>query len=263
MNSRNPAINLSSSSPDVVICMPAFNESEGILSYLDEIHRAFSDVLMKTVVVNDCSRDETRKVLTMAIGELGTKVVDNEVNLGHGPSTLVALSTALALRPRIVVSTDGDGHFSGREIRRVFDEIDGSQFQIIEGVRIHRTDPVFRAVSTWFSRLLLRLLGSGSVRDANTPLRAYRSSDLQSLLALVPPDSLTPNLMFTLVSRVTGMAVNEIDVEWRQRLGSSSVGTTWRGRFEFFPTRRFLTFCFRASKALISFSLTKLPRRAA
>ena len=94
----------------IVVAMPAYNEAEGIPEFLHEISVAFSGLDLQFVVVDDCSADGTANVVK-DLGLPGMHALRNEVNSGHGPSTLRALQEALDLGGDIIVAVDGDGQF--------------------------------------------------------------------------------------------------------------------------------------------------------
>lgn len=241
---------------DLVVCMPAFNEAESILDYLTEINAQLKGLNSKLLVVDDCSTDGTSNVLSNAPSGLELIIFRNEKNLGHGPTTLIALLRSLELKPRLVCSTDGDGHFSGQTIRKLFDLMENSKYDIAEGVRRNRNEPRFRKATTIFSRFLLTKLSGVMVRDANTPLRIYRSEKLKWIISQIPSDSLTPNLKISMLSRISSLMIAQEECEWRPRMGINPQGTTWRSRVSFLPTRAFAWFCIKSTIDVLSFRKT-------
>ena len=228
--------------------MPAYNEAEGISSFLEELRDALTSYEVSFVVVNDCSRDSTAEV----VGELATDgfpvtLHTNSANSGHGPSTMNALCFGLDSGSDIIVATDGDGQFVGSDVRALVTMVATGPWDIVEGVRTSRTDPAYRKVTTAATRGLVWTRVRHLPKDANTPLRAYRRSALESLISSVPPRAMTPNLFMSMLARRRGLNVAEVAVRSIPRRGAEAIGTSW-GRGSVLPSKRFVTFCAAATR---------------
>jgi dolichol-phosphate mannosyltransferase len=232
----------------VAVVMPAWNEAEGIAGFLDELQDALSGWAVEFVVVDDCSSDGTAAAV-QAAGQRGTSVsvLSNDVNRGHGPSTMRALRAGLATGADVVVAIDGDGQFIGSDVARVVARIAAGDTQVVEGVRADRGDALYRRLTSEVTRALVWSRAHTLPADANTPLRAYRPDLLRRLLDRVPPDAMTPNLIISALCRKWRVALAEVPVNSRPRRGVSVQGTTWGARRAGLPSRRFVTFCLRAT----------------
>ncbi len=233
--------------------MPVYNEGAHIADYLGDIATNLSDLRFVFVLVNDCSTDATRQVLESASAKYPIKLVNNNANLGHGPSTILGLNEALSIQAKTVIASDSDGIVSGSEIRRLYTYAMNNSSHVVEGTRIGRSDPKFRFVVSFITRQILNLLGAGKVRDANTPIRAYDPRALDEILKYVPKLSKVPNLMSTLVTRRLKMNILEFQMYCRFNNGGEVQGTSWRARFKALPSRRFIQFCLTATIDLIRF----------
>ena len=247
------------SNVSVAIAMPVHNESEGIQEFLNEIAQAFEDVHFSFVVIDDLSSDDTFALLNRIKAEnrFPIFVESNEINIGHGPSTLKALSKAKTLETDFVIAVDGDGQFLGSEMRQLFDQTSKNYGQVGEGVRTHRSDPTFRKFTTQLTRILVGSRCGSHPVDANTPLRVYPSTYLAELLAVLPTGLLTPNLYISAYSRLTGKEILEMKVHSLPRRGTSSSGTMWKARTQILPSKRFIKFCIAASSQWFKVSLPK------
>jgi glycosyltransferase involved in cell wall biosynthesis len=232
----------------VAVVMPAWNEAEGIAGFLEELSEALSEWTVEFIVVDDCSSDRTAEAVGAA-AKRGTpvSVLSNEVNRGHGPSTMRALRAGLATGADVVVAIDGDGQFLGSDVARVVERIASGNSLVVEGVRSDRGDAVYRRLTSEVTRALVWSRAHTLPADANTPLRAYRPDLLQRLLDRVPPDAMTPNLIISALCRKWRVPLAEVPVASRPRRGLSAQGTTWGARRASLPSRRFVTFCLRAT----------------
>jgi glycosyltransferase involved in cell wall biosynthesis len=242
----------------VIIAMPAYNESGGISGFLSELASAMEPHDTMFIVADDCSTDGTLQVLAEYPLKERLVVLPAERNLGHGPTTLRALRESLRHQPDVVVAVDGDGQFTGEDMRRLVDLLDSEDLDLVEGVRIGRADPFFRRATSWATRTLVHIRIRSRPLDANTPLRVYRPSALDGLLRCLPSDAITPNLLISALSRVGTLRLREESVASIPRRGGDPAGTTWRARYLSVPSTRFIRFCVEATRQWIAAPLQPL-----
>ena len=48
---------------DLAICMPVFNEEDGISLWINQLNQAFKEYAVDLFIVNDCSTDNTSSIL--------------------------------------------------------------------------------------------------------------------------------------------------------------------------------------------------------
>jgi len=232
--------------------MPCFNEEEGIENFLSEILDAFHAirVQIRFIVVDDKSTDGTfLRLQKWKIENAGLlTIIQNEVNSGHGYSTLVGLRSAASILAEnvAVISVDGDGQFMGKDIADLYKEFEIGGIDILEGVRVNRKEPFFRKVVSLITRMMVRARVQQNVKDANTPLRIYKIEVLKSILDKLPQTLLTPNLHISSIARTSKLVIQESEIAFFQRRGSDPTGTMWRSKSVRLPSKRFLKFCRQA-----------------
>lgn len=226
--------------------MPAYNEESGINIFLDELNNAFKDKEVQFIVVNDFSKDGTgNAVEQLRASGFPVSIFTNERNSGHGYSTIAALKFGLETNSDVVIAIDGDGQFYGSDVRKVYDSL-SSQIEIVEGVRTERHDPLFRRIVSFATRLLVFSRSRAWPKDANTPLRAYKTKTLEQILKSIPADTPIPNLYISALTRKNNIPKVELVVESRDRIGEEITGTTWGKGVSWLPTKRFVGFTFKA-----------------
>lgn len=242
----------------VTICMPTFNESVNIVEYLRQLEFHFRGSRVNVLVVDDCSTDDTvAKIREANFGDFVT-ILTNTKNRGHGPTVISGLSTASLSASEVIVTVDGDGDISAVEIQKLLARLDSEDADLVEGCRRERSDPTFRKVVSLGTRCLITLVGGfemWSAKDANTPARAYKREILVEILKHLLVDSMTPNLLISMVARQLDMRVRCVDVSCRHIDGRGVQGTTWRARFRSVPSRRFLKFCWCATFDVLRFGV--------
>lgn len=223
--------------PKIIVCMPVFNEAGGITHYLDELFHSFGKNLV-VVVADDCSSDETALLLSKERERRGSRLVvlRNMKNLGHGPTLLRALRFACEttdLDGQQIITVDGDGQISGKELFRFWERSREWPGAVWEGQR-QRTgyrEELHRQAASIMSRWFVRAVSGAECSDANTPVRIYPQKVLAQWLDTLPEKRgrggvRIPNVLFSIFARRHG-EVRVETVGWRQRLGSSPVGSTW------------------------------------
>lgn len=242
----------------VIVTMPVFNEEAGIIEFLEEIRESFADYDLRLVIVDDSSSDLTSskiKDFKSMQPDLHLTLIENEKNLGHGPSTLKGMAFALTFDGDAVLTIDGDGQFLGIEMEQALHAFLASNVDVLEGVRIERIEPFFRKISTWAVKILVWSRSQKMPADGNTPFRIYQRAKLDELVSRLPENLLIPNVFISTYSRVQNWNVLEMKVTSIPSRGKDSLGSTWKQRYAHFPSKRFLEFCLTA---LLQWNRTKI-----
>lgn len=244
------------------MCMPVYNEADGIAEFLNEIVSELSGIITELIIVDDASSDSSSDVINEIsetyIKLLTIKLYRQERNSGHGISTLTALRQALDHGADVVISIDGDGQFISSEISAALRKFIEMKPDVMEGIRTGRDEPIFRKITTSLVRWITMLLSRKKVIDGNTPFRIYERTALHKLLTLTPSETLIPNIHFSIYSRRLRFAVQSYPMTSIQRRGNNSTGSTWQPKRTWLPSKRFVKFCFKALREVSKLSLGKL-----
>lgn len=207
---------------DVVI--PAFNEEESLPLVL----RAIPDTCVDRVVVADnASTDRTGEVARAA----GALVVP-ESRPGYGSACLAALSF---LRqhdpPEVVVFLDGDFSDHPEELPRLLEPIESGAAQMVIGSRTlgerERGALLPQArVGNWIACTMIRWLYGHRYTDLG-PFRAITWGALESLEMQDTDFGWTAEMQVKALRR--SLAVSEVPVSYRRRVGVSKITGTVRG----------------------------------
>lgn len=213
----------------VAVVMPAYNESEGIVEFLEEIVAELTGKVdrLDIVVADDRSKDDTVERLRRSKVP-GLRVAAQPVNRGHGPTALAAYREGLETGARLILHVDGDGQFTGADIAKiVLAALADDSIDVLHGVRNGREDPWYRRSLSSGLRLVSRLIVARAVPDLNTPLRAYRPDALRLLLEVVGTTTAVPHVHWSLAEVRAGLTVRYLPVQSIPRRGKSAVGTMW------------------------------------
>ena len=230
--------------------MPVYNEASGIEDFLLDIVHEFRGLDLTIVIIDDCSSDETYETIVKIQKAPNNKIIyrRNSINLGHGASTLRAISESLAFEPEVIITVDGDGQFHGKDILRTYQALKLNQeIKVVETVRVRRRDPYFRKVLSWVTRVVVFLKSRKSTRDANSPLRAYRRDTLAELIQdLSERRVLVPNIWISTNLRRKNIPSLSIEVAFIPRRGEVKESVTWKQKYRFLPSLRLVKFSSQA-----------------
>ena len=243
----------------IAICMPVYNEAAIISKFLSAIADEFNSFKCAIIVIDDFSNDSTPEVLERVRQELQSNnlhlnITRNTINMGHGPTTIKALTKALDYNVDFIISVDGDMQFMSNDLKEGLEFFINTGFEVFEGVRIGRNEFWFRNLTSLVTRLIVFLKCKKWPLDANTPFRIYRTDILFKLLTFLPKNSLIPNIFFSIKSRQLKLSIKEYRVKCLPHAGSENVGTTWNGNSKFVPSLKFVIFCMKALSQLYNFN---------
>lgn len=121
----------------IAVVIPCYNVARSIAGVVEKIGVDVAWI----ICVDDCSRDETLKVL----GEIKASnpkviVLSNEVNLGVGGAMVTGYRKALETGAQIVVKIDGDGQMNPRLVPSLVQPIVQGEADYTKGNRFYRLE---------------------------------------------------------------------------------------------------------------------------
>ena len=192
----------------ILIIIPAYNEAENILNTIADIqnHTIDTDYL----VINDCSKDDTKSVLRKA----GANFVDLPVNLGIGGGVQTGYRYALDNNYDIAVQFDGDGQHMAEYLDDLLAPIKSGEADVAIGSRF------IKKVGINFLSGLINLLCGVKMRDVTSGMRAVNRKMIALFAEDYPQDYPEPEAI--LASGLNGATIMEIPVQMREREGGVS-----------------------------------------
>ena len=164
----------------VTVFFPACNDGgtigSQVLTALQLLPRLTDDY--EVIVVNDGSTDHTADVLAeLSRRYPPVRVLHHDHNRGYG----AALQTGFAAaRKDWVFYTDGDAQYDPHDLVRLL-AVGVENYDIVNGYKIARHDPVYRRVLGWFYRVVVQAAFRLRVRDVDCDFRLIRRSALDKL----------------------------------------------------------------------------------
>lgn len=218
----------------VLVIIPAFNEAESLPGVLAEVPTTVAGLKTRVLVVDDASRDATRRV---ALAH-GAHVVTHPVNGGQGAALQTGYLIGERLGVDVVVTLDADGQHVPAEMERLVLPIVRDEADFVVGSR--RTgsyereggaDSAARNLGIGVFTRLINVLGGTSMTDVANGYRAIRASRLAEIV-FTEDQFHNPELLMG-VARA-GLRMREEPVTIRARsAGKSKKGGTLRYGYGF------------------------------
>ena len=206
---------------NISIVIPCYNEAGGVADSLNEVYKALrkrDDV--EIITVNDGSSDKTPAILDKyASQKTSVRVIHNESNFGYGASLKRGIHKA---EGDLIVITDSDGTYPASSIPELLEEL--KEYDMAVGARIGQNVqvPLVRRPAKWVLLCYARWMARADIKDLNSGLRAFRKKDALHFFPLLP-DGFSFTSTITLAMHVNGMRVAYLPINYRKRIGRSSI----------------------------------------
>ncbi len=218
----------------ILVVIPAYNEAESLPAVLAEVPPVVAGLRTRVLVVDDASRDGTRRVASAH----GAHVVTHPVNGGQGAALQTGYLIAERLGVDVVVTLDADGQHVPAEMERLVGPIVRGEADFVVGSRRTGTyereegaDSAARNMGIGLFTRMINVLGGTNVTDVANGYRAIRSSRLAEIV-FTEDQFHNPELLIG-VARA-GLTIREVPVTIRVRsAGKSKKGGTLRYGYGF------------------------------
>jgi glycosyltransferase involved in cell wall biosynthesis len=162
------------STPDVSVVVPVFDEEGAAPALAREIAAAFAGRRYELIFVDDASRDGTAAAL-MALGaELPTlRLLSHARNAGQSRAVRTGV---LAARAPLVVTLDGDGQNNPADAPRLVDRLAAGPagLAMVGGVRVKRQDSAAKRYASSLANAVRQALLRDTAADTGCGLKAFR-----------------------------------------------------------------------------------------
>lgn len=230
-------------SATISVVVPVYNEMDCIGPLVEEIDNAAKGFpLEEIVIVDDCSNDETPKVLSALKTKYAkVRVLRHSVRSGQSTGLWTGITHA---RGGLIVTLDGDGQNNPADIPLLYKEYQKYAMQnpriLVAGQRIKRQDNIVRRWSSRAANKIRAFMLKDGVRDTGCSLKLFRREDFVSLPFFNHLHRYIPALMLA-----RGVTLTLIDVSHRPRTqGTSKYGfwdRLWVGIADLFGVRWLLS----------------------
>jgi glycosyltransferase involved in cell wall biosynthesis len=203
--------------PDTLVIMPAWNESESIGNTIREVFEFGPPC--DVIVVDDGSRDNTAQVARAA----GATVLQLPFNMGVGGAMRTGFKYAKSHGYSQVIQVDADGQHDPRDIKAVLDGLQHADIAI--GARFaDKGNYTVRGPRKWAMKVLAwtisRVAGT-TLTDVTSGFRAANVKAIRQYVDHYPAEYLGDTIDSLVVAIRSGCTVRQVSVSMRARQGGT------------------------------------------
>lgn len=199
----------------IVVCI--YNEEDNIRPLTEQIHVALSGLIYEIIYVDDCSKDNSLKVLK-SLSSDQVKVVELRMNYGQSLALDAGIQQASG---KYVVTMDGDLQNDPEDIPKMLAKLEEGDYDVVAGVRKNRQDDMFlRKIPSKIAGYIIRRSLGITTQDFGCTLRLYKHEIAKEL-------NLYGELhrFISVLAILNGARITEMDVNHRARIhGTSKYG---------------------------------------
>ena len=216
----------------ILVIVPAHNEEEAIGSVLDGVHE--QDPTYDVLVINDASFDKTEQIVR---GKTFAKQIVLPINLGIGGAVQTGMKYACRNQYRYVVQFDGDGQHKAADIKKLINELEQNNCDVVIGSRFvsegegYKADP-FRRIGIVVFELFSLLLIRRRIKDHTSGFRAFNRKALEFIVNEYPVDYPEPEIVVLLARNQ--FRIKEIFTQMYSRKGGISSIPITKGPYYMF-----------------------------
>ena len=203
----------------LIIQIPCFNEEKTLSSTINDLPReveGFNEV--EILVIDDGSTDKTYEKAK----QLGVEhIIQLGSNRGLATAFKIGIEYALDQGADVVVNTDGDNQYSGKDIAKLTKPIIEKKADMVIGCRPIKNHPEFELIKKIlqiFGSWVLRKISKTNIRDAASGFRAFSRETCQRL-------NIISQFSYTMESLIqagnSGLRIKSVDIRVNKKTRES------------------------------------------
>lgn len=206
----------------LTIVIPAYNEQDSLREFLPTVIKFCSEKDFDLIVVNDGSRDETKKVVEGCLAGTSFKIISHKVNRGYGGAIKTGVQHT---ETKYVITIDADGQHYLEDVEKLYKKTMETDADMVVGKRKVNNENLYRKMGKSIIRTIAKQLMPIHIHDINSGMKIYNTELAKSYLNLCP-DSMAYSDIIALVFISQRHLVIEEHISVRERkAGKSTIGT--------------------------------------
>lgn len=164
----------------ISIIIPAYNSEKNIKKLINEIISInIENINKEIIVVNDCSKDNTKNILRSI---KGITLCNHKYNTGKGGAIKTGISRA---KGDIILIQDDDLEYSPFDIKKIILPIVNGKYDVVFGSRaLNKKNKAYFIFSRIFLNKLLSLIIGNKITDPITGSKAFSRKTLKIISPL-------------------------------------------------------------------------------
>lgn len=196
-----------------LVIIPAYNEMGNIVKTVTDIEEHAKS--FDYVIVNDCSKDDTRKICE----ERGYNLINLPVNLGIGGGVQTGYLYALRNGYDIAVQFDGDGQHSALYLETMAEKLEKDQLDMLIGSRFIKNEgfqsSFMRRVGIKYFTVLIKMITGTRITDPTSGMRMANRTIIEEFASYYPKDYPEPESVVSILKQKK--KVEEVPVQMNER----------------------------------------------
>jgi glycosyltransferase involved in cell wall biosynthesis len=210
------------------ILIPCFNERNTIEEVLSRVE-ACAYQPKEIIVIDDCSSDGTREILSKRPVRNSEKIVFHSKNQGKGAAVRNGIAAATG---DIIIIQDSDLEYDPSEIPRVIEPIVAGRADVVYGSRFaggqaHRVLFFWHRVGNGFLTLISNMLTDFNLTDMETGYKAFRAEILKSIELEEARFGFEPEITAK-IAKVRNIRLYEVGISYYGRTYVEGKKIDWR-----------------------------------
>ncbi|MGB2129006.1 MAG: glycosyltransferase family 2 protein [Flavicella sp.] len=159
------------------VVVPMYNEEENVQLLTDHIERGLDGYQYEIIYIDDCSSDNTRKVIKSLNNE---KVVLVELRRNYGQSSAIAAGIDIA-KGDYIITMDGDLQNDPTDLPKMLDKLIEDDLDMITGIRAKRKDNFVRTLPSKIANFIIRKTTGLNITDHGCAIKIFTRETAKDL----------------------------------------------------------------------------------